>query len=127
MQQVRNHIRDGVRRAFGEHRLDCLIAPTIPVTAPRLDQLSVDLVDESAEGGLSTLVHHEYPANVTGLPALSVPCGFSPAGLPIGFQVMGRPLHETTLFRIGQAYETAKPWHTRKPDLGRPQSAPAAR
>jgi aspartyl-tRNA(Asn)/glutamyl-tRNA(Gln) amidotransferase subunit A len=127
VQQVRTRIRDAVRRSFGEHRLDCLIGPTIPVTAPRLDQLSVDLVDESAQGGLSTLVHHEYPANVTGLPALSVPCGFSPSGLPIGFQVIGRPLQETTLLRIGHAYETAKPWHTRKPDLSRPQSAPAGR
>jgi aspartyl-tRNA(Asn)/glutamyl-tRNA(Gln) amidotransferase subunit A len=127
VQQVRTRIRDAVRRTFGEQRLDCLIAPTIPVTAPRLDQLSVDLVDESAEGALSTLVHHEYPANVTGLPALSVPCGFSQAGLPIGFQVMGRPLQEATLFQIGQAYETVTPWHTRKPDLSRSGSARPAR
>jgi aspartyl-tRNA(Asn)/glutamyl-tRNA(Gln) amidotransferase subunit A len=127
VQQVRTRIRDAVRRTFGEHRLDCLIGPTIPVTAPRLDQLSVDLVDESAEGGLSTLVHHEYPANVTGLPALSVPCGFSEAGLPVGFQVIGRPLQETTLLQIGRAYEAATPWHTRKPDLGRSRAAGAAR
>jgi aspartyl-tRNA(Asn)/glutamyl-tRNA(Gln) amidotransferase subunit A len=127
VQQVRTRIRDAVRRTFGEQRLDCLIAPTIPVTAPRLDQLSVDLVDESAEGALSTLVHHEYPANVTGLPALSVPCGFSQAGMPIGFQVIGRPLQETTLLQIGQAYEALTPWHTRKPDLSRSGSARAGR
>jgi aspartyl-tRNA(Asn)/glutamyl-tRNA(Gln) amidotransferase subunit A len=117
VQQVRTRIRDAVRRSFTEHRLDALLGPTIPVTAPRLDQLSVDLVDETAEGGLSTLVHHEYPANITGLPALSVPCGFSDRGLPIGFQVIGRPLDEMTLLRIGNAYEAATPWHTRQPDL----------
>ena len=117
VQQVRSRIRDAVRRSFTEHRLDALIGPTIPVTAPRLDQLSVDLVDESAEGGLSTLVHHEYPANITGLPALSVPCGFSGKGLPIGFQVIGRPLDEVTLLRIGNAYQAATQWHTRQPDL----------
>ena len=127
VQQVRTRIRDAVRRAFTEYRLDSLIGPTIPVTAPRLADLSVDLVDESAEGALSTLVHHEYPANVTGLPALSVPCGFSDAGLPIGFQVIGRPLQEATLLQIGHAYEAATPWHTRKPDLSRSGSANAGR
>jgi aspartyl-tRNA(Asn)/glutamyl-tRNA(Gln) amidotransferase subunit A len=116
-QQVRTRIRGAVRRTFAEHRLDALLGPTIPVTAPRLDELSVDLVDEVAEGGLSTLVHHEYPANITGLPALSVPCGFSEAGLPIGFQVIGQPLHERTLLRLGYAYQAATAWHTRQPDL----------
>jgi aspartyl-tRNA(Asn)/glutamyl-tRNA(Gln) amidotransferase subunit A len=117
VQQVRARIRDAVRRSFTEHRLDALLGPTIPVTAPRLDQLSVDLVDEAASGGLSTLVHHEYPANITGLPALSVPCGFSEAGLPIGFQVIGRPLQEMTLLQMGYAYQAATSWHTRQPDL----------
>jgi aspartyl-tRNA(Asn)/glutamyl-tRNA(Gln) amidotransferase subunit A len=126
-QQVRTRIRDAVRRCFTEHRLDALLGPTIPVTAPRLDQLSVDLVDENAEGGLSTLVHHEYPANITGLPALSVPCGFSDAGLPIGFQVIGRPLDEMTLLRIGHAYEAVTPWHTREPDLNRSLPTSATR
>jgi aspartyl-tRNA(Asn)/glutamyl-tRNA(Gln) amidotransferase subunit A len=127
VQQVRSRIRNAVRKTFTEHRLDSLIGPTIPVTAPRLDQLSVDLVDEGAQGALSTLVHHEYPANITGLPALSVPCGFSEAGLPIGFQVIGRPLQEATLFQIGHAYEAVTPWHTRKPDLSRSHPASAGR
>jgi aspartyl-tRNA(Asn)/glutamyl-tRNA(Gln) amidotransferase subunit A len=125
VQQVRTRIQSAVRRAFNEHRLDSLIGPTIPVTAPRLDQLSVDLVDEGAEGSLSSLVHHEYPANVTGLPALSVPCGFSEAGLQIGFQLIGRPLQEATLLQIGHAYEAVTPWHTRKPDLNRSRAARA--
>ncbi len=116
-QQARTRIRGAVRRTFAEHRLDALLGPTIPVTAPRLDDLSVDLVDEAADGGLATLVHHEYPANVTGLPALSVPCGFSEAGLPIGFQAIGKPLHEMTLLRLGHAYQGATPWHTMQPDL----------
>lgn len=117
VQQVRSRIQNAIKRTFLDYRLDCLIGPTIPVTAPRLDQLSVDLVDESAEGALSTLVHHEYPANVTGLPALSVPCGFSDAGLPIGLQIIGRPLDEAKLFRIGRAYEAVTEWHQRKPNL----------
>lgn len=125
VQQVRTRIRNAVRRTFTEHRLDSLIGPTIPVTAPKLDQLSVDLVDESAEGALSTLVHHEYPANVTGLPALSVPCGFSESGLPIGFQVIGRPLQEATLLQIGHAYEAATLWHTHQPDLSKSRYASA--
>jgi aspartyl-tRNA(Asn)/glutamyl-tRNA(Gln) amidotransferase subunit A len=117
VQQARTRIQSGVRRAFVDHNLDCLIGPTIPVTAPRLSSLSVDLVDESAEGSLSTLVHHEYPANVTGLPALSVPCGFDDEGMPVGFQIIGRPLEEAKLFGIGAAYQAATDWHTRQPHL----------
>jgi len=52
-----------------------------------------------------------------------VPCGFSEACLPIGFQVVGKPLQETTMLQIGQAYEAATRWHTRKPDLTGSRSA----
>jgi aspartyl-tRNA(Asn)/glutamyl-tRNA(Gln) amidotransferase subunit A len=117
VQRVRTLIRNAVRQAFTIKRLDALIGPTIPITAPQLDQLSVNRFDDKAPGALSTLIHHGYPASVTGLPALSVPCGFSQDGLPIGFQLIGRPFDEDTLFQIGAAYEGVTPWHSRKPDL----------
>jgi aspartyl-tRNA(Asn)/glutamyl-tRNA(Gln) amidotransferase subunit A len=125
VQRVRALICRAVRRAFESNRLDALIGPTIPITAPPLDQLSVSRFDDGAPGTLSTLIHHGYPASVTGLPAISVPCGFSDDNLPIGFQLIGRPFDEATLFRIGSAYQGVTPWHTRKPDLE--TRAPAAR
>lgn len=122
VQRIRALIVHGVRKAFTNNNLHAMVGPTIPVTAPRLDQLSVDRFDESAPGALSTLIHHGYPASVTGLPAISVPCGFSDENLPIGFQIIGRPFDEATLFRIGSAYEAVTEWHTRKPDLGKDAS-----
>ena len=55
--------------------------------------------------------------NLTGFPALALPCGFSRAGLPIGFQLAGRPFDETTVFQVGYAYEQATGWHERHPTL----------
>ena len=56
-------------------------------------------------------------ANLAGLPGISVPCGFSSDGLPIGFQLMGRMFDEATLLRVADAYERATDWHTRAPSL----------
>jgi len=55
------------------------------------------------------------PFNMAGLPAVSVPCGFTPAGLPIGLELAGRPFDEITVLQVGHAYEQATDWHTRTP------------
>ncbi|MBI3303977.1 MAG: amidase [Deltaproteobacteria bacterium] len=55
--------------------------------------------------------------NLTGFPALALPCGFSAAGLPLGFQLAGKPFDEATVFQAGYAYEQATPWYTRHPAL----------
>jgi aspartyl-tRNA(Asn)/glutamyl-tRNA(Gln) amidotransferase subunit A len=57
------------------------------------------------------------PFNITGLPTLALPCGFSPAGLPLSLQLSGRPFAEETVLRLGHAYEQATPWHTRRPQV----------
>jgi aspartyl-tRNA(Asn)/glutamyl-tRNA(Gln) amidotransferase subunit A len=57
------------------------------------------------------------PFNITGLPALAVPCGFSAAGLPLSLQLAGRPFEEATVLRLGHAYEQATAWHTRRPPV----------
>ena len=54
-------------------------------------------------------------ANLAGLPGISVPCGFSGEGLPIGFQLMGRMFDEATLLRVADVYERSTDWHTRNP------------
>jgi aspartyl-tRNA(Asn)/glutamyl-tRNA(Gln) amidotransferase subunit A len=55
------------------------------------------------------------PFNITGLPALALPCGFASSGLPLSLQLAGRPFEEATVLRLGHAYEQATPWHTRRP------------
>ena len=63
--------------------------------------------------------------NVTGQPVLALPNGFGRSGLPLGMQVLGRPFGETTILRVGHAYEQATEWHTRRPGLGPGAEAPA--
>ena len=57
------------------------------------------------------------PGNLSGIPGVSVPCGFSAAGLPIGLQVLGRPLDEARVLRAAYAYEQATTWRSRRPEL----------
>ncbi|PYM44369.1 MAG: Asp-tRNA(Asn)/Glu-tRNA(Gln) amidotransferase GatCAB subunit A [Candidatus Rokuibacteriota bacterium] len=57
------------------------------------------------------------PFNLTGLPTLALPCGFSASGLPVSFQLSGRPFEEATVLRAGHAYEQATTWHTRRPPV----------
>ena len=57
------------------------------------------------------------PFNLTGLPALSVPCGFTTQGLPIGLQIAGRPHDEATVLRVGHSYQQVTEWHRRRPPL----------
>jgi len=67
------------------------------------------------ETPMISYIHHTFSANLGGQPALSAPCGFTGDGLPIGYQLMGRPFDEATLFRIAWAYEQAHDWHERQP------------
>jgi aspartyl-tRNA(Asn)/glutamyl-tRNA(Gln) amidotransferase subunit A len=55
------------------------------------------------------------PANLTGFPAISVPCGFTQGGLPIGLQLIGRPFAEATILQIAHTYEQETTWHQRRP------------
>ena len=57
------------------------------------------------------------PFNLTGLPTLALPCGFSSSGLPLSLQLSGRPFEEATVLRVGHAYEQATAWHTRRPPV----------
>ena len=60
---------------------------------------------------------YTIPANLAGIPAISLPCGFSKTGLPIGMQLMAKAFDEEMLLRIAYAYEQNTEWHTRKPNL----------
>jgi aspartyl-tRNA(Asn)/glutamyl-tRNA(Gln) amidotransferase subunit A len=108
-QRARRLLSDDFRRALEE--VDVLLAPTTPIPAPRLDEAEAPEVR-------STLLRLTSPANLAGLPALSVPCGFTGAGLPVGLQIIGRAFHEATVLRVGHAYETTAGWGVRIPPLG---------
>ncbi|HZI65178.1 MAG TPA: amidase [Thermoanaerobaculia bacterium] len=94
---------------------DVLISPTLPITAAKIaDKLETSFAysDPLGSGG-----------NLAGLPALSLPCGFSKAGLPIGFQIVGRPFGERAVLSLGRLYQENSDWHRRRPP--RPTAAPA--
>lgn len=96
--------------------VDVLITPTTPITAVRIGQESVRYGDME-ESVMFAMIRCTAPFNATHLPALSLPCGFSRAGLPVGMQVVGRPFDEATVVRVGHAFEQATNWHSRTPEL----------
>jgi aspartyl-tRNA(Asn)/glutamyl-tRNA(Gln) amidotransferase subunit A len=114
-QRVRTIIRAGMRRAFDG--LDAMLTPTLPQPAARHDQSGFPLSKGGDEPVISAYVRTCCPFNLTGLPALSIPCGFTDRGLPIGLQIAGRPFDESMVLRIGQAFEAATDWHRRRPPL----------
>ena len=95
-------------------QVDVLLTPTEPVGAPRIGDDVVN-IDGRAEGVVNALTRLTRPFNLTGLPAISVPCGFTSEGLPIGLQLAGRPWDEATVLRAARAFEQATDWHTRRP------------
>lgn len=97
--------------------IDVLIAPTVPVAAMDAGKPEVVWPDGVIEGPVEAYIRFSAPANLTGLPALSVPCGFTTAGLPIGLQVVGRPFDEATVLRVGHAYQSAVDWPSWPPRL----------
>ncbi|MFJ9950730.1 amidase [Kitasatospora sp. NPDC091207] len=89
--------------------VDVIAAPTVPTTATGAGQETLTWSDGTTEGVADALVRLSAPANITGVPALSVPVGHDAAGLPIGMQLLGRPLGERALLRVGHAYERSRP------------------
>jgi aspartyl-tRNA(Asn)/glutamyl-tRNA(Gln) amidotransferase subunit A len=104
--------REFLREVFAE--VDVLAAPVIPEPAPALSHAIEGAPDELAlrQARFARLTR---PFNGLGLPALSVPCGVSKTGLPLAFQIVGRPFDEATVLRVGRAYEEAAGWRRRHP------------
>jgi aspartyl-tRNA(Asn)/glutamyl-tRNA(Gln) amidotransferase subunit A len=96
---------------------DGLLSPTCPLAAPVLSE-----IDEAA----SPLSRLTRSANYLDLPAITVPCGLTPAGLPVGFQVVGKPRDEATVVALGAAFEKVSGWNGRRPDLSGFEAANAA-
>lgn len=114
-QRARALFRSAMAALFKSQRLDAMLWPTMPLTTVPLADLYSPRKDGIAETPMVSYIHHTFSANLTGQPAISVPCGFSGSGLPIGFQLIGRPFAEATIFRLARAYEREHDWFTRKP------------
>jgi aspartyl-tRNA(Asn)/glutamyl-tRNA(Gln) amidotransferase subunit A len=92
-----------------------MITPTSPVPPFAIADLS-DI--DTARAKELQMLHHTRPINALGLPTISVPCGFTAQGLPIGMQMTGPPWGEAIVLRLALAYEQATEWHNRQPKLG---------
>jgi len=116
--RARALVRQEMLAALG--KWDAFITPT----ALRPPQ-SIDDAREKVESGADVIERlvgrrvSTHPFGMANLPALAVPMGFSSDGLPLSLQIASRPFAESTVYRIGHAYERATPWHTRHPDLDR--------
>jgi aspartyl-tRNA(Asn)/glutamyl-tRNA(Gln) amidotransferase subunit A len=100
--------------------VDFLVTPSSPVAAWRIDAESIVLDGQSypVRGpGSGMTARCTSPSNATGLPAMSIPCGFTSAGLPIGLQLIGRPFEEALLFQVAHDYEAISPSRDRRPAL----------
>jgi aspartyl-tRNA(Asn)/glutamyl-tRNA(Gln) amidotransferase subunit A len=96
--------------------VDAVIAPVSPVPAPTIAESDVGNSPD-AEAVIQRLTRLTRPINYLGLPALSIPCGFTRGGLPVGMQLIGRSFDEATLLRVGAAFQRATDFHERLPKL----------
>jgi aspartyl-tRNA(Asn)/glutamyl-tRNA(Gln) amidotransferase subunit A len=108
-QKVRTLIKNDLEKVFKD--CDVIMTPTSPTVAFK--------VGEKISDPLSMYLSDIYtiPANLAGIPAISIPCGFSKSGLPIGLQLMGKAFDEEMLLRVSYTYEQNTEWHLRKPKL----------
>ena len=126
-QRVRRLICEDFDRAF--EQVDVIVSPAVSMPAETIGECEQGYVETArgriplsdARGTRGTLC--TIPFNVTGAPAVSVPCGFSAQGLPIGLQIAAPHFEEPLLLQVAHAYEQAAGWHARRPPVGR-ESAP---
>ncbi len=119
---ARYAFREKVRQFF--ERFDLLLTPTTPT--PAFD-LGRDVPQELEGANIVSWVAYTYPFNLCGLPAASIPCGFTQAGLPVGLHMIANALRETDIFSAAAAFEEARPWADRKPPLASPAADAAAK
>ncbi len=95
---------------------DAILMPTCPTPAPTIAETDVG-GGGNAEAIIQQITRFTRPANILGLPAITVPAGFSSAGLPVGLQLAGAPFGEGALLRLGAAFQRVTDWHLRVPPL----------
>jgi Asp-tRNA(Asn)/Glu-tRNA(Gln) amidotransferase A subunit family amidase len=111
--QRRRELEEGrrnIRAVFAD--VDVLVTPTMPMAAPAIAELKAN--PDALRPAELRLLRNTRPFNVWGLPAVSVPCGFTHCGLPIGLQIAGAHWREDLVLRVAEAYEQATAWHGRR-------------
>ncbi len=113
-QRFRTLLRQEMLDVLG--RVDALVTPTTLMAASKIDEPLIH-IDNKEFVVAAHIARATRPFNMTGLPAISVPCGYTPDGLPIGLQIVGRPFDETSVLHVAYAYEQSTSWHERHPRL----------
>lgn len=113
-EQFRQLLIDDFRRVFED--VDVVIVPTTALTGWEHGAETLQIAGKT-ESVLAASWRLTYPFNLTGLPSVSVPCGFDPDGMPIGMQIVGRPFAESTILRVADAYERTHDWVSKRPPL----------
>lgn len=115
--QARKAIRASIAGVYREHRLDALVVPTLPATAPRADDPYATYADGSREEIGAAFTRQTAPWNATGQPVISIPCGFDVDRMPIGLSFVGYPDAELQLCELAHAYEREAGWYQQTPPL----------
>ncbi|MCP5002929.1 MAG: Asp-tRNA(Asn)/Glu-tRNA(Gln) amidotransferase subunit GatA [Planctomycetes bacterium] len=111
--KVRNLIKSDFEEAF--KRVDCIIGPTCPTVACKVGERMVDPLEMYLSDVYTNM------ANLVGIPGISLPCGFTKAGLPIGMQILGRHFEEKRILKAARLFEMETDFHLKKPDLADPE------
>jgi aspartyl-tRNA(Asn)/glutamyl-tRNA(Gln) amidotransferase subunit A len=114
-QKLRALLRQQVLDAL--EKFDVLVLPGGPVTARPIETVPGVQSQEQAMAALTGRISFTGPFNLAGVPALTLPCGFSSENLPMGIQIVGRPFTEDTVMKVAHAYEQNTEWHTRRPPI----------
>jgi amidase len=109
--------RQAIGRGFDDlfQKVDLLLCPSTPTPPVRIEDFPPQAIVE--RDNLLSLIRLTAPFDLTGSPTISVPCGFTPQGLPISLQLIGRHLEEALLCQAAHAYEQATEWHKRRPPV----------
>jgi Asp-tRNA(Asn)/Glu-tRNA(Gln) amidotransferase A subunit family amidase len=107
--------RHAIHEVFDE--VDVLLTPTVPIPPPKIADLREHPDDLRPQELM--MLRNTRPFNVWGIPTISIPCGFTKDGLPIGLQLASAPWHGIVLLQAAQAYEQATEWHKMRPELAR--------
>jgi Asp-tRNA(Asn)/Glu-tRNA(Gln) amidotransferase A subunit family amidase len=105
--------RAAARRLF--ESVDLLVTPTTPVPPPAIAPIMADI--DSLRAAELEMLRNTRPFNALGLPAISVPCGFTKRGLPVGLQIVGRRRQEAAVLQAAAAFEAAAPWAAKIPPV----------
>jgi Asp-tRNA(Asn)/Glu-tRNA(Gln) amidotransferase A subunit family amidase len=97
-------------------KVDLIVTPTSPVLPPTFAEL--EAAPDQLRSKELIMLRNTRPFNVLGLPTISILCGFSKSGLPIGLQITGAPGAEGVVMSLARAYEKQNGWHKKKPSLG---------